>query len=281
MNRRYLATATLRPRPSRGRTTIQIKPIRALSSPVITVARPRVLVRPHHRRTRVDRVLVNVSNESQQVPVLLDQERFVPALEQTPDAPVPAVEALRVGRPQSQHHSRQRRRASLDRHSEHGCPSDRTPAAETRTAHGPSRTVQVRLPIGVISKHRPPLVAPGDDVVNRSLPLQPKRPRHQRQIIHRYTIDPVSRSTKVAESRHSIRCPLGVEFRRFQRRDDVLACIIVRGLEFAFAGRERLFHALSINLEGPGFYSLFWAFWSRENDPCKDPHRRDHGLQVA
>src|SRR5450759_1384887 len=105
-----------------------------------------------------------VANQGQQVPVLLDQECLVPALEKVPDPVVPAVESLRIGRLQCQHDARQPRRTPLDRqvdmvaHQAEGQEPEAEPLPVLR------QPIQICPAVFVIAKHGLPLVPANDDL---------------------------------------------------------------------------------------------------------------------
>jgi hypothetical protein len=121
---------------------------------------------------------MDVSNQREQVSVLLDQECLVTSLEQVPDAAMPPVEPLRVGRLERQHHSGQPRWTSLYRqvHMISHQAIGQYPQPEPLPA--PDKPVQILLPVTIVPEDCLALVAPSYDVIDGPFRLQPQRPRH-------------------------------------------------------------------------------------------------------
>src|SRR5262249_23221827 len=107
-----------------------------------------------------------------------NDEGPVPSLEQMANAAVSPVEALRVGRLQSEHHTRKPDRAPLNRQMNMVSHQAEGQKAEFVALPALAKPAQIDLPVLVVAEDRFPLVPSGDDVVDRTFAFQPKRPSH-------------------------------------------------------------------------------------------------------
>jgi len=93
---------------------VDVQPVGPLRPPEVAVARPGVVGRAP-RDAGLDRVAVDIADERAEMPVIPDEKRLVPALEQVADAVVTAVEPAGIGRVRPPNDPRKGLRAGPDR----------------------------------------------------------------------------------------------------------------------------------------------------------------------
>ncbi|MFN8188465.1 MAG: hypothetical protein U0R69_15450 [Gaiellales bacterium] len=148
------------------------------------VARPRPTPRTR-ANAGPDRVQNDIASKLEQVGLTLDENRRVTALKHVTDAPMPAVEALRMVAPHLLHPASQVGPRSLDEEVV-------VIAHQTVGMHAPGEALTDRrengeepLTIPGIQEDRLARVPAGDDVVQRTWKLDSKRPHHTTKPRHR------------------------------------------------------------------------------------------------
>jgi hypothetical protein len=91
---------------------IHIEPRHSFARPVKPIARPPICLGPINQ-VRPNRIEMDVSQQRNEIPLILNDESLVPALEKVPHPLVAEVEPLRVEGLQRQHGVRQSYRAAL------------------------------------------------------------------------------------------------------------------------------------------------------------------------
>src|SRR6266851_4796334 len=88
--------------PEHSQHVARIEPLWTAASPIVTIARPRVVSGFLHQPS-LDRILVDIAHQAQQIPILLHEKRLVPTLEKMSRSLVAPVEPLRIGRLKTRH----------------------------------------------------------------------------------------------------------------------------------------------------------------------------------
>jgi hypothetical protein len=148
----------------------------AMAAPRKTIESRRRLDEP-----RAERIQMDVAYQLQEVRLLLDEDRFVPILEEVACAAVATVERTGISGEEARHHSRQRMRSGSDQQMDvirqEGPRQDR----QARLRHQRGKPVEKILAVCVSKEKGTPINPSHDGMMKGAGPVNAWSPRHGSQ----------------------------------------------------------------------------------------------------
>src|SRR5687767_4356025 len=166
--------------PARGERrerNIDVEPGGTAPIAVIAIARPRVL-RDVIDDSSGNWIEVDVPDQSEKVPILLNEERFVSALKEVSDPSVAAVEPLGIGRLKPCHHAGKWNGARSHGEVYVVCHQAVSEELEPESFALMGNPIEVFAAIQVVPKDGSLLISACSDVVHSAGKMQPRRARH-------------------------------------------------------------------------------------------------------